>query len=112
MSIVEENPAEECFLCGAGGYLERHHIFGGPNRKWSEKYGLTVHLCWKDHQDPRDGVHFNLKKRRYLQKIGQREFEKRYSRESFLRIFGRNYLEEECEGRTDQRVGEFSGGVQ
>ena len=70
-SVVEQNPAEECYLCGSRGYLERHHIFGGPNRKLSEKYGLTVHLCWMDHQDSREGVHHNREKMRKLQKIGQ-----------------------------------------
>ena len=39
-----------CWLCGANGYsdhLDRHHIFGGPYRKKSEKYGLVVYLCHK-----------------------------------------------------------------
>ena len=37
-----------CFLCGANGsmdHLHWHHIFGGPNRRWSEKFGLKVRLC-------------------------------------------------------------------
>ena len=39
---------KRCFLCGrndSGDPLERHHIFGGANRKKSEKYGLVVYLC-------------------------------------------------------------------
>ena len=39
---------KRCFLCGrndTGDPLERHHIFGGANRKKSEKYGLVVYLC-------------------------------------------------------------------
>ena len=38
----------ECYLCGANGAadpLHWHHIFGGANRKHSEKYGLKVRLC-------------------------------------------------------------------
>ena len=92
-SVVEQNPAEECYLCGSRGYLERHHIFGGPNRKLSEKYGLTVHLCWMDHQDSREGVNYNREKMRKLQKIGQQAFEQTYPGKDFRQIFGRNYLE-------------------
>lgn len=90
-SIVEHNPAECCYVCGCTGYLERHHIFGGPNRKLSEKYGLTVHLCWRDHQDPREGVHFDRKKREELHRIGQEAFERAYPQKSFREIFGINY---------------------
>lgn len=61
-----------CFLCGANGsmdHLHWHHIFGGPNRRWSEKYGLKVRLC------------------------GQKAFEEYHgSREEFQQIFGRNWL--------------------
>lgn len=104
-SIVEPNPAEWCFLCGSMGYLERHHIFGGPNRKLSEKYGLTVHLCWKCHRDAKEGVHFNQEKRRNLQRIGQQAFKERYPASSFRRIFGISYLEEyEDKGGTDHSV--------
>ena len=34
-----------CFLCGKEGLLEEHHVFGGPLRDKSEKYGLKVGLC-------------------------------------------------------------------
>lgn len=103
-SIVEANPAECCFLCGNTGYLERHHIFGGPNRKLSEKYGLTVHLCWKCHQDSREGVHYNREKRRDLQKTGQQAFETRYPSLSFREIFGINYIEGTDEEGTDHSM--------
>ncbi len=94
-SIVERNPAERCFLCGAWGQLEKHHIFGGPNRKWSEKYGLTVHLCPVCHRDNRRGVHGDAGKMLALHQIGQREFEKKYSHKKFVLVFGKNYLDTE-----------------
>lgn len=94
-SIVENELAECCFLCGACGYLERHHIFGGnKNRKWSERYGLTVHLCFKCHRDSKIGVHFNKENQRKLHEIGQEAFEREHSRKDFVRIFGINYLED------------------
>lgn len=40
-----------CWLCGRNGtadHLDRHHVFGGANRKKSERYGLVVYLCHND----------------------------------------------------------------
>ena len=34
-----------CFLCGKTGWLEEHHVYPGPFRDKSEKYGLKVGLC-------------------------------------------------------------------
>lgn len=77
--------------------MEKHHIFGGANRKWSEKYGLTVHLCKTCHTDNRKGVHADAKKAEELHKIGQAAFERTHTRQEFFNIFGRYYLDEENE---------------
>ncbi|MFQ8723052.1 MAG: hypothetical protein ACLR9Q_17670 [Enterocloster sp.] len=92
-SIVENEPAEQCFMCGAWGQLERHHIFGAANRDWSEKYGLTVHLCPYCHRDNKEGVHNNARKMRRLQEAGQRAFERLHGHRRFMDIFKKNYLE-------------------
>lgn len=84
----------KCFLCGRYTPTEIHHIFGGANRTHSERYGLTVHLCHYCHNEPPNGVHFNAKRMRYLRQIGQLEFERYHTREEFMRIFGKNYLED------------------
>lgn len=81
-------------MCGSQRYLERHHIFGAANRKYSEKYGLTVHLCWNHHQDSKTGVHHNPELMQQLHEEGQRAFEKIHTRADFLKIFGKNYLDE------------------
>lgn len=95
-SIIEKGSATQCFLCGAWGPLEKHHIFGGnPNRKWSEKYGLTVHLCRRCHRDNKKGVHADAESARRLHQIGQEEFEKKYSRQKFYDIFKHYYIDEE-----------------
>lgn len=95
-SIVEREPAVQCFLCGARGPLEKHHIFGGnPNRKWSEQYGLTVHLCRTCHRDNKMGVHGNAKIAEKLHKLGEAAFEREHSRQKFYNIFKRYYLEED-----------------
>ena len=40
-------------------------------------------------------MHNNAELMRELRKDGQRAFEKTHTREEFMRLFGKNYLEEE-----------------
>lgn len=93
-SIIQTE--KECFICGCCRNLESHHIFyGNPNRKLSEKYGLKVWLCPYDHRDNKNGVHGQaVEKRRYLEQIAQKTFEKNHSRKEFIQIFGENYLDD------------------
>lgn len=86
----------KCFLCGRTTGLDRHHIFGGPYRKKSEKYGLTVDLCHDScHIFGPNSAHQNreimLKIKRYGQKKAMEE--NGWSTEDFIREFGKNYLE-------------------
>lgn len=83
-----------CDLCGKYGYLERHHIFGGANRSLSEKYGLVVNLCHECHNEPPDGVHFNVENMLALRKWAQKQAMESYGWDEaeFIRIFGRSYL--------------------
>ena len=83
----------KCLYCRTTENIESHHIFGGPNRKNSEKYGLKVWLCHEHHTGPQ-GVHFNKELMDQIHNIGQLMFEAKYSHEEFIRIFGKNYLEE------------------
>lgn len=47
-----------CFLCGRVGWLEEHHVFPGPFRNKSEKYGLKVGLCGEScHRNGRYAAH-------------------------------------------------------
>lgn len=95
-SIIEDNREKKCFICGYQGYLERHHVFGGPDRTMSEKYGLTVHLCIRCHRG-KEGVHNDAEIMQLLHEIGQKAFEKTHSREEFMCHFRKNYLEKEKE---------------
>lgn len=83
-----------CFLCGRTGYLERHHIYFGANRKHSETYGLWVWLCPSCHRTGRDAVHRDYDTNLKLKRIGQQAFERNNTRKKFMRIFGRNYLDD------------------
>lgn len=89
-SIIQTD--KRCFLCHTTENLHDHHVFGAANRKWSEKYGLKIWLCAKHHNMSDQGIHFNKALDREVKQIAQREFEDTYSREEFMRIFGKNYL--------------------
>ena len=80
-----------CFMCGSTNWLEKHHIFGGANRKLSEKYGLVVWLCHECHNEPPDGVHHNKENMAKLHKLGQQRFEIDHPELNFRQIFGKNY---------------------
>lgn len=93
-SIIEPKNTKECFICGSIRNIEKHHIFfGTSNRKNSDKYGLTVHLCQIHHRDSRIGVHFDIQFDIELKKLAQKKFEQKYGHEKFMAIFGKNYLE-------------------
>lgn len=96
-SIMEQQGIRTCYACGcyaSTGFLQEHHVFGGPNRKLAEHYGLKVHLCYVCHEDNKRGVHGQNKELRdRLHKEGQQAFEREHgSREDFMKEFGKNYL--------------------
>lgn len=90
---------DDCFLCGRFGPVEMHHIFGGPYRKKSTKYGLVIPLCHFCHNEPPNGVHHNRETARLVKQYGQRVAmaENGWTIPQFIAEFGKNYLEEEEE---------------
>lgn len=102
-SIIQSS--KECYITGRTDLLEEHHIFGGkPNRKNSEKYGLKVWLTHDYHNEPPTGVHHNKELMQELHEVGQRAFEKKHgTRADFIRIFGRNYLDEDPAWEFDKK---------
>lgn len=87
----------ECFLCGARDLIEAHHIFGGANRKKSDRLGLVVDLCHYCHNEPPLGAHHNKDTMAYLHKYGQKKamLEQGWTVDEFRREFGKNYLEDD-----------------
>lgn len=88
-----------CWLCDYLMHIENtetlapHHIFGGGNRKMSEKYGLVVWLCNYHHTGSNDSVHRNHFNNLILKRAGQKYFEEHLGdRQDFKLIFMRNYL--------------------
>ena len=71
------------------------HIFGGPYRKKSEKYGLVVYLCHRDcHIFGPRAAHQNADTMLSIKKYGQEKAmrENGWSVEDFILEFGKNYL--------------------
>lgn len=86
----------KCFLCGQWGWLEEHHIFGGANRKHSEKYGLKVGLCGIScHREGTKAAHRCAETAQILHEYGQKKFmnEQGATIDEFRDVFGKNYLE-------------------
>lgn len=94
---------KKCFLCGRNGNgdrLERHHIFGGSNRKHSERYGLVVYLCGERcHRNGEYSAHRNSDIADYLHRYGQEKAmkENNWTEEQFREVFGKSYLQEEMQ---------------
>lgn len=72
--MAKENvaTASKCVLCKRCGYTERHHIFGGSNRKHSERYDLVVDLCPMCHREGKQAAHRSKETMRLLHEYGQR----------------------------------------
>ncbi len=92
-------PPDSSYSQEQTGYLHRHEVFFGQNRQTSLKYGLFVYLMPAMHNMSDMGVHFNHEFDLRLKRIGQRAAMNHYgwTVEQFVEIFGKNYLETECE---------------
>lgn len=100
-SILHQEPGI-CYLCARlhGNYthhraLHKHHAYGGANRRISEENGFWVNLCWQHHTYGEEAVHENDKNMRLIQRDVQREYEKTHTRQQFMTLIGRSYLEED-----------------
>lgn len=86
---------KECYFCHTTYNLHCHHVFEGTaNRKISEKNGFKAWLCAEHHNMSNNSVHFNREMSLILKRLYQKEYEKTHSREEFIKLIGRNYLDE------------------
>ena len=90
-SIFDDDNPDKCYLCGSySSIIDEHHVFGGPCRKTSDKYGLVVHLCRDCHRYIHDKGGSSMN---YLHVKGQMIYEEKIgSRTDFIREFIRSYL--------------------
>lgn len=95
--IRNPKPTAEDFCCECGrSYAETHEVYFGKNSYLSKVHKMQAKLCYEC-QRGTYGVHgkhgheLDMK----LKKKYQRIFEEAYSRQEFMRIFGKNYLTDE-----------------
>ena len=93
-SILQDE--KKCYITGQTNNLHKHHIyFGNPLRKISEKNGFWVYLAGRLHNQSEDGVHgknghdLDLMLKRHC----QMKYEETHTREEFMKLIGRNYLD-------------------
>lgn len=98
-SIIQTN-RDRCYLCGRPALyndpLDKHHVFFGPYRRKSEKYGLTVYLHHSAcHIFGEKAVHNNADVCRELQAEVQEIAMEHYgwTISDFIRLLGRNYID-------------------
>lgn len=84
---------KKCYVCGTTFNIHKHHIWKGYNRKKSEDIGAWVYLCYKHHNGSNEGVHFNPKLDQELKQLAQRKYEEKHTRDEFMSIIKRNYLD-------------------
>lgn len=97
MKSIIQSKKERCFWCKRNARadyfgLDEHHVFFGPYRRKSEKYGLKVYLC---HDTCHlNGVHkhreMDIAIKRYVQKKAMEKYG--WTKADFIREFGQNYL--------------------
>ena len=92
-SIIQSTDC--CYFCGTSQNLHTHHIFGASNRNTSDKQGFTVRLCGYHHNLGGNGkcVHQCREMELELKRACQRKYEESHSREQFLALIGKNYLD-------------------
>lgn len=94
-SIIQSK--KKCFICSCPFGLHEHHIyFGTSRRKISEQNGFKVWLCPLHHEGTygihgKNGHDLDI----YLKQVCQKKYEETHSREEFINLIGKNYLEEE-----------------
>lgn len=88
-SSVFTDDLEHCYLCG-GKKEDLHEVYAGRNRLNSIKYNFVLPLCRKCHSQKQNNPVFND----YWHKQGQICWEEFIgTREEFIKVFRRNYLE-------------------
>ena len=92
-SIIQAG--DRCWFCGTTQNLHTHHIYGGANRNISEKHGFKVRLCAFHHNLGGNGecVHRCREMDLELKRACQEAYEEEHSREEFIKLIGKSYLD-------------------
>lgn len=89
----------KCYVCGSFYPIEKHHCFGGTGRRdLSETWGCWVYLCPMHHRMDNYSAHLNRELDLKLKRACQSKLEEDgWTRERFIRTFGKNYIEDEAD---------------
>ena len=79
---------EHCYLCGRNA-SEIHEIYSAGSRKQSMLHNFTIPICRECHQHITLNYYDNLQ----LKQVCQKKFEETHTREEFMQIIRKNYLE-------------------
>lgn len=93
LTSVFTDDMDHCIFTGSP-VVERHHIFGGSSRKYSETFGYVVPLRPDYHPNGTQATEYAMTVIDLeLKKMAQEHFEKHHGgREDFISHFGRSYL--------------------
>ncbi len=83
------NDLTRCIVCG-NKKDHLHEVFPGKNRINSMKEHMVLPLCIYHHIQ----IHNDSQMALYWKRLCQKIFEKSHTREEFINIFGRSYLDE------------------
>lgn len=91
-SIVQNDKV--CYITGDTYNLHEHHVFGGVNRKKSERLGLKIYLRADWHNLEKYSIHMDKKLDRRIKAEVQAIAMDHYgwSVDDFIREFGKNYI--------------------
>lgn len=90
---IMTNNLDKCYLCfgvdNCDCNIDIHEIYGGANRQISMQNGFCIPLCRYHHSlITRDNASSLI-----LKKQCQKKFEETHTREEFMCLVGKNYLE-------------------
>ena len=79
---------DKCFVCD-NPKDDIHEIYGGANRVQSIKHGFCLPLCRQHHRKITNDADMD----KFLKRMCQQKFEETHSRDEFMSIIGKNYLD-------------------
>lgn len=82
-----------CYFCGTTQNIHLHHIYHAANKIISDKNGFTIYLCGVHHNLSKNSVHYNKEMDLELKRLCQSKYEETHTREEFMTLIGRNYLD-------------------
>lgn len=91
-SILQDDKV--CYITGEEYNLHKHHVFGGANRKKSERLGLTIYLRADWHNMEKYSIHMDAELNHKIKAEAQEKAMEYYdwTVDDFIREFGKNYM--------------------